>query len=73
MNKRQKIGKNIQNMKNKDSVKVNPKNSKKPFSNKTKLGIESNYQRSLGYNTKSRKVKGGYVLFRSRNKIQKRK
>jgi hypothetical protein len=67
--KRKKIGKNIQNMKNKDSIRVNPSNSKKPFSNKTKLGIESNYQRSLGYNTKSRKVKNGYILFRSKRKV----
>lgn len=67
--KRQKIGKNVQNMKNKDSVRVNPSKSKKPFSNKTKLGIESNYQRSRGYNTKSRKVKGGYLLFRSKKKV----
>ena len=65
---RQKQGKNIQNMRNKYSIKVNPFNSKKPFSNKTKLGIESNYLRSKGYNTKSRKVKGGYLLFRSKTK-----
>jgi hypothetical protein len=68
--KKQKLGKNIQNMKNKDSIRVNPKNSKKPFKNKTTLGIESNYQRSKGYNTKSRKVKGGYLLFRSKNKVR---
>ena len=56
-------------MKNSESIRVNPKNSKKPFTNKTKLGIESNYLRSIGYNTKSRKVKQGYVLFRSKNKV----
>ena len=68
--KRQKIGKNIQNMKNSQCVRVNPYKSKKPFTNKTKLGIEANFQRSKGYNTKSRKVKGGYILFRSKNKVR---
>ena len=68
MKGRKKLGKTIQNMKNKDSVKINPSKSKKPFSNKNKVSIEANYQRSLGYDTKTRKVKDGYLLFRSKTK-----
>ena len=63
MTKKQKIGKTVQNMPNSKSIKV-----KGTFNNKVESGIEMNYWRKLGYDTKRRKVKNGYHVFRSKKK-----
>ena len=62
--KRQRPGKNIRNMKNSESIKVPGK-----YRNDMQAAIESNYWRSKGYNTKSRKVGDHYLVFRSRKKV----
>lgn len=63
MKKRQKLGKNIQNLKNSSVVKIGT------FANKTKAGIQTNFWRSKGYNTKTRKTKKGIIAFRSKKKV----
>tara|TARA_B110000305_G_C19228453_1_gene534014 strand:- start:572 stop:820 length:249 start_codon:yes stop_codon:yes gene_type:complete len=66
-NQRQKKGKNIQNMKNSESVKLFP--NLPPFSNRTKAQVEGNYWRSMGYNTKLRKEGKGFRLFKSKRTV----
>jgi hypothetical protein len=61
---KQRIGKTIQNMQNKNSVKV-----KGSYKNKTTSGIEMNYWRSKGYDVKRKKVKNSYLVFRSKKKV----
>lgn len=63
MKRKTKFGKTIQNMKNKDSVKV-----KGSFKNQNSSGIEMNYWRSKGYDVKRRKVGNSYHVFRSKKK-----
>lgn len=64
---RKRLGKNIQNMKNSQSVKLFP--NLPPFSNRTKAGVEGNYWRSKGYNTKVRKEGKGFRLFKSKRTV----
>jgi hypothetical protein len=59
---RKKLGKNQKSMKNSDSKRIGI------YPNKTKAGIEANYWRSKGYNTKTRKTNKGIIVFRSKNK-----
>lgn len=64
---RRRLGKNIQNMKNSQSVKLFP--NLPPFSTRTKAQVEGNYWRSQGYNTKVRKEGKGFRLFKSKRTV----
>ena len=64
---RRRLGKNVQNMKNSQSVKLFP--NLPPFSNRTKAQVEGNYWRSQGYNTKVRKEGKGFRLFKSKRTV----